>query len=119
MKFMVSLITDGTAMEGVTEEEMSDFAQRMGEYMGEIQSAGVLVHTDRLGPSSGARTIRPGENGKPIVTDGPFAETKEQIAGYMVIECKDLDEAVGWIERMPVLGGALEVRPIADMPRGG
>jgi hypothetical protein len=114
MKFMVSLITDGTVMEGITEQQMGDFARRMGDYMDEIQSAEVLVHTDRLGPASEARTVRRGENGSPLVTDGPFAETKEQIAGYMVLECKDLDEAVDWVERMPVLGGALEVRPIAD-----
>ena len=48
-----------------------------------------------------------------MVTDGPFAETKEQIAGYMVLECADLDEAMGWAERMPVSAGALEVRPLA------
>ena len=50
MKFMVSLITDGTAMEGMTPEQMSDFGRRMGEYMAEIQSAGALVNTGRLGP---------------------------------------------------------------------
>jgi hypothetical protein len=113
MKFMVSLITDGSAMEGVTPEQMSDFGRRMGEYMGEIKKAGVLVNTGRLGPAAEARTVRPG-GGDPVVTDGPFAETKEQIGGYMVLECDDIDQAVGWVERMPVLGGALEVRPITD-----
>jgi hypothetical protein len=113
MKFMVSLITDGTAMDGTTPEEMSDFGKRMGEFMAEIRNAGVLVNTGRLGPAGEARTVRPGE-GVPAVTDGPFAETKEQIAGYMVLDCSDLDEAVGWVERMPALGGALEVRPMTD-----
>ncbi|HKH40479.1 MAG TPA: YciI family protein [Solirubrobacterales bacterium] len=113
MKFMVSLITDGSAMEGMTPEEMSDFGRRMGEYMEQIRSAGVLVNTGRLGPADAARTIRPGD-GESVVTDGPFAETKEQIGGYMVLECEDLDAAVAWVERMPVLGGALEVRPITD-----
>jgi hypothetical protein len=113
MKFMVSLITDGTAMEGMTPEKMGDFAKRMGEYMAEIRSAGVLVNTGRLGPAAEARTVRRGD-GAPVVTDGPFAETKEQIGGYMVLECDDLDTAVGWVERMPVLGGALEVRPLAE-----
>jgi hypothetical protein len=113
MKFMVSLITDGTAMEGMTPERMSEFGQRMGAFMEEIRSAGVLVNTGRLGPAGDARTVRPG-NGSPAVTDGPFAETKEQIAGYMVLDCESIHAAVGWVERMPVLGGALEVRPITE-----
>jgi hypothetical protein len=112
MKFMVSLITDGTSMKGMTAEERSEFGQRMGEFMGEIEREGVLLHTDALAPAADARTLRR-RSGKLVVTDGPFAETKEQIAGYMVLECADLDEAVGWVERMPVLGGAVEVRPLA------
>jgi hypothetical protein len=112
MKFMVTLITDGTSMEGMTPEEKSEFGQKMGEFMGEIGSAGVLLHTDALGPAADARTLRR-KSGKLVVTDGPFAETKEQIAGYMVLECNDLDEAVSWVERMPVRGGAVEVRPLA------
>jgi hypothetical protein len=51
-----------------------------------------------------------------VVTDGPFAESKEQIAGYMVLECRDLDEATGWAEKLPVRGGAIEIRPIAERP---
>jgi hypothetical protein len=113
MKFMVSLITDGTMMEGMTPEEAEQAGVRMMEFMGEIQAAGVLLHTDALAPASNARTLRR-KSGKIVVTDGPFAESKEQIAGYMVLECKDLDEAMGWAERLPVTGGAVEVRPIAD-----
>jgi hypothetical protein len=112
MKFMVTLITDGSSIEGMTAEEMSEFGQRMGKFMGEIGRAGVLVHTDALGPPADARTLRR-KSGKLVVTDGPFAETKEQIAGYMVLECADLDEAMGWVERMPIAGGAVEVRPLA------
>jgi hypothetical protein len=115
MKFMVSLITDGTVMEEAAPEQREEFGARMGEYMGEIQSSGVLLHTDALGPSASAKTLRR-KSGKVVVTDGPFAESKEQIAGYMVLECGDLDEAVDWAERMPILGGAVEVRPIADRP---
>src|SRR5262245_43694385 len=112
MNFMVTLITDGSAMAEMTPEERDEFARRMGEFMGEIRSADVLLHTDALAPVSDARTLRR-KSGKVVVTDGPFAETKEQIAGYMVLSCKDMDDAVGWIERMPVAGGAVEVRPLA------
>ena len=112
LKFMVTLITDGTSMEGMTAEEITEFGQKMGEFMGEIGRAGVLLHTDALSPPADARTLRR-KSGRLVVTDGPFAETKEQIAGYMVLECADLDEAMGWAERMPVSAGALEVRPLA------
>jgi hypothetical protein len=113
MKFMVSLITDGSSMDGMTPEERAEFGRKMGEFMSEIEGSGVLLHTDALGPVSDAKTLRRGKNGKVVVTDGPFAETKEQIAGYMVLDCDDIDDALGWIERMPVAGGAVEVRPLA------
>jgi hypothetical protein len=112
MNFMVTLISDGTGTEGMTPEEMADFGRRMGEFMGEIQAAGVLLHTDALGPTSDARTLRR-KSGRLVVTDGPFAETKEQIAGYMVLACDDIDDALSWVERMPVAGSAVEVRPLA------
>jgi hypothetical protein len=112
MKFMVSLVTDGSSMEGLAPEERAEFGRRMGEFMSDIQSAGVLLHTDALGPVSDAKTLRR-KSGKVVVTDGPFTETKEQIAGYMVLECEGMDDAVGWIERMPVAGGAVEIRPLA------
>jgi hypothetical protein len=117
MKFMVSLITDGTSMEGMTPEERQEAGERMMAFMTEIREAGVLADPGAaLAPSGSARTLRRGKNGKVVVTDGPFAETKEQIAGYMVLECADLDEAFGWAERLPVSAGAIEVRPIADRP---
>jgi hypothetical protein len=114
MRFMVTLITDGTATAGMGPEEMREMGERMGSFMEEIESAGVLLHTDALAPSSSARTLRYGKEGRAVVTDGPFTESKEQMAGYMVIECGDLDDAMEWVRRMPVPGGAVEVRPIAD-----
>jgi hypothetical protein len=116
MKFMVSLITDGTMMDALTPEERRESGQKMMEFMGEIQGAGVLADPGAaLAPSANARTLRR-KSGKVVVTDGPFAESKEQIAGYMVLECKDLDEATEWAEKLPVPGGAVEVRPIAERP---
>ena len=119
MKFMVSLITDGTEMESMAPEERQEYGAKMGAFMGEIQSAGVLADPGAaLGPASGARTLRR-KSGKAVVIDGPFAESKEQLAGYMVLDCDDLDEAFGWVEKMPVAGGAIEVRPIREQPSGG
>jgi hypothetical protein len=118
MRFMVSLISDGTSMQGMTREERQEAGQKMMAFMGEIQEAGVLADPGAaLAPSSGARTLRR-KSGKVVVTDGPFAESKEQIAGYMVLECADLDEAFSWAEKLPIGGGAIEVRPIAERPGG-
>jgi hypothetical protein len=115
MRFMVSLIHDGTWMEKATPEEMQEMGAKMSRLMGELEAAGVLRDPGgALAPSATARTLRYGMDGKPVITDGPFAETKEQVAGYMVLECENLDEAVGWLEKMPVRGGSVEVRPIAE-----
>jgi hypothetical protein len=117
MRFMVSLITDESRSGQMRPEEMEQMGGQMQQFMSEAQEAGVLVDIGaRLGPSDDARTLRYGENGRTVVTDGPFAESKEQIAGYMLLECDDADEAVGWIEKLPVGGAAIaiEIRPIAE-----
>ena len=114
MRFMVSLVNDGASMEGATPEQMKEMGAKMSRLMGELSKAGVLLHTGALAPSATARTLRYGEEGKPVVTDGPFAESKEQIAGYMVLECKDLDAAISWAEKLPVRGSSVEVRAIAE-----
>ncbi|MGH2955485.1 MAG: YciI family protein [Solirubrobacterales bacterium] len=120
MKFMVSLITDGTYMEQATREQRKEMGGRMMEFMGELRDAGVLVDPGgALAPSADARTLRYGTDGEVVVTDGPFAESKEQMAGYMILECKDLDEALGWLRRMPVRRSSVELRPIRDPAGGG
>ena len=117
MKFMVSLITDETRSGEITPQQMEQMGGQMQRFMGELQDAGALVDMGaRLGPSATAHTLRYGEDGKAVVTDGPFAESKEQIAGYMILECNEADEAVGWAEKLPVGGAAtaIEVRPITQ-----
>ncbi len=69
-------------------------------YMQEAQAAGVLLSNDGLAPVANATTVRV-RNGKTLITDGPFAETHEQLGGYSVLECKDLDEAIRWAEKIP------------------
>jgi hypothetical protein len=117
MRFLVSLINDGTWMQEATPEEMEEMGTRMGQLMGELEEAGVLRDPGgALAAPDAARTLRYGMEGRPVVTDGPFAETKEQVAGYMVLECEDLDEAVGWVQRMPARRSWVEVRPIMERP---
>jgi hypothetical protein len=87
----------------------------MGRYNEELTKAGVLLALDGLHPASkGARVRYPG--GKPTVTDGPFAEAKEVIGGYWIIQTKSKEEAVEWASRIPAGGDAMvEVRQVFEM----
>jgi hypothetical protein len=86
------------------------------QYNNDMRGAGVLRSGAELTPSSSATTVRV-KNGKTLTTDGPFAETKEQLGGYYTIEVPNLDEAVKWAARCPAAhGGSIEVRPIGVTP---
>lgn len=99
-------------------------AQRVREghwaVMDETSRRGILVDASPLTKTPTATTVRL-ENGKALVTDGPFAETKEQLAGYYILDCADLDEAIAWASKIPsACGGAtgcIEIRPVQEMPR--
>ena len=83
-----------------------------GEFTESIVKSGHLRAGDRLRPTSTATTVRV-KDGKTLTTDGPFAETREQLGGYYLVEAKDLDEAVGIAARIPsARSGSIEVRPI-------
>ena len=85
-------------------------------WLDETIPSGVNLQGSRLRPSSDATTLR-SRQGELLVTDGPFAETKEQVAGYDVLECADINEAVRWASKHPSLrSGAIEVRPLLDGP---
>ena len=81
----------------------------------EISANGVMRGANRLRPASSATTVRI-RGGKTSTTDGPFAETKEQLGGYFILECKDLDEAISYAAKIPSARfGSVEVRPIWPM----
>jgi hypothetical protein len=87
------------------------------EYTQALMDAGVLRGGEALEPTSAATTVRL-VDGRVVTTDGPFAETKEQLGGFYLIECDHLDEAIAWAGRIPSAAqGSVEVRPI--MPVGG
>src|SRR5437016_11975897 len=87
--------------------------------MDETRAKGIFQGAEPLHPTATATTVRT-EGGKPLVLDGPFAETKEQLAGYYILDCEDLDEAVAWAAKIPTAckgsEGCVEIRPIADIP---
>jgi hypothetical protein len=100
MRFMILRRADANTEAGVMPSE--ELLAAMGAYMEELGAAGVLLDGDGLHPSAkGARVSFSG--GTPTVTDGPFTETKELIAGYTIIQVKSLDEAIEWARRWPAL----------------
>jgi hypothetical protein len=96
-----------------------EFMQMLSDYQASTQAmaaAGVLVDSGPLQPPSSATTIRV-RGGESLMTDGPFAEIKEEIGGYYVLDCADLDEALQWVATVPAARyGAIEVRPLMVMP---
>ena len=81
----------------------------------EMHERGVILGSNRLAPVSAASTIRV-RDGEEVVTDGPFAETKEQLGGYYLIDVESLDEALDWAARIPTARrGSVEVRPVAPI----
>jgi hypothetical protein len=118
MRYMMLIYTKET--ESASREEMQQVASAHWAVMDESNRRGMFRAADPLEPTSTATTIRV-ENGKVMVTDGPFAETKEQLAGYYILDCKDLDEAIEWAARIPTAcggaNGCIEVRPIQEIPK--
>ena len=108
MQFM-ALIYD---VEGETDVDWETLMQQYGEFGANAKAAGVFDAGDALQPVSTATSVRVRE-GKKVVTDGPFAETKEQLGGYYLLNCKDLDEAISWAAQIPSARfGTVEVRPV-------
>ena len=87
-----------------------------GAFTQDVMSAGVMRGADRLQPTGSATSVRV-RDGRAVTTDGPFAETKEQLGGFYILECKDLDDALAYAEKIPTARfGTIEVRPIMEMP---
>jgi hypothetical protein len=114
MRYMLTLIGEEGGWEDATPEQMRAQMGRWDAYTQELRDAGAFVAGEGLQESATATTVRIGDNDERIVTDGPFAETKEQVGGFYLLECKDLDEALEWAKKVPARGGAIEIRPVMD-----
>jgi hypothetical protein len=111
MKYMLLMYANETKAPQ-TREEIQTAYPAWAALGKEMEAAGVLIANNGLSPVANATTVRIRE-GKSLTTDGPFAETHEQLAGYYLLECKDLDEAIGWAKKIPLATyGAIEVRPL-------
>jgi hypothetical protein len=112
MKYMFLIYQTEAAM---TAEDRRPFMAAYGAYTEALKKAGIIVGGDRLERSSTATTVRVA-NGKTQVLNGPYAETKEQLGGYYLIDVPDLDAALSWAARCPGAShGAIEVRPLGGM----
>jgi hypothetical protein len=99
---------------GLTEEQVARADSELSSWLEKTARAGVRLHGARLQPVAAARTVRV-RDGQALVSDGPFAETKEQVAGYDIIECADLDQAIEVASGHPTAWlGSIEVRPVLE-----
>jgi hypothetical protein len=119
MKYLLSLYGDESRNADRSPEQMQEAMKAWDGYTKETQAAGAFLGGEGLQPTSTATTVVIQESGDPVVTDGPFAETKEQLGGFYLLECKDLDEALEWARKIPMPGGKVEVRPVMDYEEAG
>jgi hypothetical protein len=114
MKYMLLIYDEEQAWNKLSENERQQIYKEYGQLSQELKAAGQFVTGSQLHPTSAATSVRV-RDGKGIVTDGPFAETREQLGGYFLIEAKDLDEATAIAARIPSARmGTIEVRPLVE-----
>ena len=115
MRYALLICMDEVAYEARSPEEASATLAEYGAFGEEMGKRGLLQGGNRLRPTSDSTSVRV-RDGEVIATDGPFAETKEQIGGYYLVDCKDLDEAIDVASNIPgARDGSIEVRPIWEM----
>lgn len=119
MRYMLLVYTREDEMVRGSKEEMQEVKNGHIAAMVEAREKGVLQQAEPLQNTKTATTVRM-QNGTPVITDGPFAETKEQLAGYYILDCKNLDEAIAWASKIPTgcggKYGCIEIRPMLDVP---
>jgi hypothetical protein len=116
VQYMLLIYSDEDSRNALSDEERGRWMQAYNEYTAELRGAGAMVAGDALQPTSNATTVRVRDD-EQLVTDGPFAESKEQLGGYYLIEAESLDEAIEWATKLPgARHGAVEVRPVMVIP---
>jgi len=112
MKYMLLMYANESAVPETPEDQEAISQTVWFALMKEMKDAEVLLSNTGLSPIANATTVRVRE-GKTLITDGPFAETYEQVGGYSLLECKDLDEAIRWAEKIPTAKyGSVEICPL-------
>jgi hypothetical protein len=115
MRYVLLIYDDPDVWAAMPQEESNAYYAEYGAYSEELAKAGAFVAGDALQSTTAATTVRV-RDGQTLATDGPFAETKEQLGGYYVIDAANLDEALAWAAKIPSSRvGSIEVRPVLDM----
>ena len=114
MQYLLLIYRNEAKLINMTPEDRQKVSAEYGAYTQSIVQSGNFKAGDGLQPTTTATTVRVRE-GKTLTTDGPFAETKEQLGGYYLVNCKDLDEAIGLAARIPAAtDGSIEIRPVME-----
>ena len=115
MRYLLLICMDESSYAALSPEEAAASMAEYGTFYEKMAARGLLEGGERLRPTADATTVRV-RDGDVVTSDGPFAETKEQIGGYYLVDCKDLDEAIEVAAKIPGARlGTIEVRPIWDM----
>jgi hypothetical protein len=116
MQYMLLIYGDESAWGDSSPEDQEAEMRRWTDYTAWLHEKGWHLAGDPLEPTASATTVRE-RDGKTMTTDGPFAETKEQLGGYYLVNCANLDEAIEAASRIPSVGtGSIEIRPVMDFP---
>jgi hypothetical protein len=114
MRYILLIHGDESAWDTMSDAERAAQYERYGKLQREMEEHGHYVAGDEIGPAGSAKVLRVQGGGETVVTDGPFAETKEQFGGYFVVDC-DLETALAYAAQIPAAaGGAIEVRSIVE-----
>ena len=116
MQYLLGLIGEEPNFEEISPDEMQATIDLMDRYNQELKDAGAMVYGAGLRERATASVVRfpLAEGGDATVTDGPFAESKEQLMGFWILEAANLDEALAWTKKAPLQGVAVEVRPLVE-----
>ena len=118
MQYMLLIYGDEKNWHAMPPAEITKVMQAYESYSKELAASGALRGGSELAPIASATTVRV-RNGKAMTTDGPFAETKEQLGGYYLIDVANLDEAIKWAAKIPsAQGGSIEIRPLTENQAG-
>jgi hypothetical protein len=117
MRYLLTFVVEQRSIDDASPEEMKAGLEAWEAFDNEVVEAGVLIACEPLEPA--ATTIRVREGAEPLVTDGPFADTKEQLGGFCLLECQSLEEARAWADKVPMRAGSIEIRPAKDLSEFG
>lgn len=116
MKYMLMIYNDESALANASKEAAGQMMAAFGAYTEAMRKSGAYVASDRLQPASSGTIVRGNGNGHTKVLNGPYAEAKEQLGGFYIVDVPDIDAALSWASRCPIAPhGAVEVRPIWSM----